>query len=185
MANEVSLLQRARHPNVVRYYGTFYNDDFMWVSCLTLVALKQRLYKLTRLDPLFQIIMEYCAIGSIAGMQKYGIRFSELQLASIITSVLHGLAYLHTMGIVRVTPHVLARVFCSLCGLLMLRRNFQPHRDLKCSNILMNELGDAKLGTASHLLRGVPACFRFDPTHIRTSNPLQPISECRISGCER
>lgn len=95
VANEVSLLQRARHPNVVRYYGTFYNDDFMW------------------------IIMEYCAIGSIAGMQKYGIRFSELQLASIITSVLHGLAYLHTMGI--------------------------PHRDLKCSNILMNELGDAKL----------------------------------------
>ncbi|ELR21067.1 mitogen-activated protein kinase kinase kinase [Acanthamoeba castellanii str. Neff] len=63
--------------------------------------------------------MEYCAVGSIAGMQKYGIRFSELQLASIITSVLHGLAYLHTMGV--------------------------PHRDLKCSNILMNELGDAKL----------------------------------------
>ncbi len=65
---------------------------------------------------LFQIIMEYCAIGSIAGMQKYGIRFSELQLASIITSVLHGLAYLHTMGIVRVALHVLARVICSLYG---------------------------------------------------------------------
>lgn len=134
--------------------------------------------------------MEYCAIGSIAGMQKHGIRFSELQLASIITSVLHGLAYLHTMGIVLVALHVLARVFCSLMDCSCYGVIFQPHRDLKCSNILMNELGDAKLGTASHLLRAYPRDSALTPhPHLRTydttHNPLQPISECRISGCER
>lgn len=40
-------------------------------------------------------------MNSIAYIQKYGIHFSELQLAAVITSVLHGLAYLHTMGIVQ------------------------------------------------------------------------------------
>lgn len=59
-----------------------------------------RLMKIIIFLTILQIIMEYCAVDSIFRMQRTGIQFSETQLAAVITSALHGLAYLHTMGIV-------------------------------------------------------------------------------------
>lgn len=31
---EISVLDRARHPNVVRYYGSFFGEDCVWVMHL-------------------------------------------------------------------------------------------------------------------------------------------------------
>jgi len=47
-----------------------------------------------------QVIMEYCKVGSLAGLLATGIEFTEKHIGAILTSVLHGLCYLHTTGIV-------------------------------------------------------------------------------------
>ncbi|XP_010275625.1 PREDICTED: mitogen-activated protein kinase kinase kinase YODA-like [Nelumbo nucifera] len=71
LMQEISLLSRLRHPNIVQYYGTEMVDDKMY------------------------IYLEYVSGGSIYKLlQDYG-QFGELAIRSYTQQILSGLAYLH------------------------------------------------------------------------------------------
>lgn len=76
LGQEISLLSRLRHPNIVQYYGTETVGD--------------RLY----------IYLEYVSGGSIYKLlQEYG-QFGELAIRSYTQQILSGLAYLHAKNTV-------------------------------------------------------------------------------------
>ncbi|RZC72655.1 hypothetical protein C5167_048131 [Papaver somniferum] len=76
LGQEIILLSRLRHPNIVQYYGTETVDD--------------RLY----------IYLEYVSGGSIYKLlQDYG-QFGELAIRSYTQQILSGLAYLHAKNTV-------------------------------------------------------------------------------------
>ncbi|KQK13139.1 serine/threonine-protein kinase dst1 [Brachypodium distachyon] len=71
---EIEMLQQCSHPNVVRYFGSYQGEDYLW------------------------IVMEYCGGGSVADL--IGITeepLDEPQIAYICREALKGLAYLHTI----------------------------------------------------------------------------------------
>ncbi|KAK7315084.1 hypothetical protein VNO77_33616 [Canavalia gladiata] len=76
LTQEITLLSRLRHPNIVQYYGSETVDD--------------KLY----------IYLEYVAGGSIYKLlQEYG-QFGELAIRSFTQQILSGLAYLHAKNTV-------------------------------------------------------------------------------------
>ncbi|CAK9156620.1 unnamed protein product [Ilex paraguariensis] len=76
LVQEISLLSRLRHPNIVRYYGSDTVDD--------------KLY----------IFLEYVSGGSIYKiLQDYG-QLGELAIRSYTQQILSGLAYLHAKNTV-------------------------------------------------------------------------------------
>ncbi|XP_057480811.1 mitogen-activated protein kinase kinase kinase YODA-like [Actinidia eriantha] len=76
LGQEIALLSRLRHPNIVQYYGSETVDD--------------KLY----------IYLEYVSGGSIYKLlQEYG-QFGELAIRSYTKQILSGLAYLHSKSIV-------------------------------------------------------------------------------------
>lgn len=69
-----------------------------------------------------KIAMEYCHLGSVREIMKtLGTPLQEGQIVCIAHDVLKGLEYLHS--------------------------NRKIHRDIKSDNILVNENGEAKLGS--------------------------------------
>ncbi|CAK4085795.1 unnamed protein product [Aphanomyces euteiches] len=69
--SEINLLKKLHHENIVKYYNTIKEDDFLY------------------------IVLEYMENGSLAQfMKKFG-TLSETLVAMYITQVLRGLAYLH------------------------------------------------------------------------------------------
>ncbi|XP_062212448.1 serine/threonine-protein kinase 1-like [Phragmites australis] len=71
---EIEMLQQCSHPNVVRYFGSYQGEEYLW------------------------IIMEYCGGGSVADL--IGITeepLDESQIAYICREALKGLAYLHSI----------------------------------------------------------------------------------------
>ncbi|OQR91169.1 ser/thr kinase [Achlya hypogyna] len=73
--SEISLLKKLHHENIVKYYNTIKEDDYLY------------------------IILEYMENGSLAQfMKKFG-TLSETLVAMYITQVLRGLAYLHAQGV--------------------------------------------------------------------------------------
>ncbi|KAM3278169.1 hypothetical protein ACQJBY_045812 [Aegilops geniculata] len=71
---EIEMLQQCSHPNVVRYFGSYQGEEYLW------------------------IVMEYCGGGSVADL--IGITeepLDEPQIAYICRETLKGLAYLHTI----------------------------------------------------------------------------------------
>ncbi|XP_061353817.1 mitogen-activated protein kinase kinase kinase YODA-like [Gastrolobium bilobum] len=76
LMQEITLLSRLRHPNIVQYYGSESVDD--------------KLY----------IYLEYVAGGSIYKLlQEYG-QFGEVAIRSFTQQILSGLAYLHAKNTV-------------------------------------------------------------------------------------
>jgi len=93
---EIKILKQCKSQNIVSYYGVFRLGSILW------------------------ILMDYCGLGSVADIiDVNGKPFDEKPAAWIILNALHGLAYLHKLGIV--------------------------HRDVKGGNILVTEQGDIKL----------------------------------------
>ncbi|KAH9088111.1 hypothetical protein LEN26_019650 [Aphanomyces euteiches] len=73
--SEINLLKKLHHENIVKYYNTIKEDDFLY------------------------IVLEYMENGSLAQfMKKFG-TLSETLVAMYITQVLRGLAYLHAQGV--------------------------------------------------------------------------------------
>ncbi|CAL4927401.1 unnamed protein product [Urochloa decumbens] len=71
---EIEMLQQCSHPNVVRYFGSYQGEEYLW------------------------IIMEYCGGGSVAdciGITEEPL--DESQIAYICREALKGLAYLHSI----------------------------------------------------------------------------------------
>ncbi|KAG1361331.1 Mitogen-activated protein kinase kinase kinase YODA [Cocos nucifera] len=76
LGQEIALLSRLRHPNVVQYYGSKMIDDK------------------------FYIYLEYVSGGSIHKLlQEYG-QFGEVAICSYTQQILSGLAYLHAKNTV-------------------------------------------------------------------------------------
>ncbi len=94
---EIKMLRRLRHPNIVSYRG---------------VRIKKK-------ERLYDILLEYMDGGSLASRVKEGGKMTVQEARRIVTQILHGLAYLHSEGII--------------------------HRDIKPANILLNLKGEVKI----------------------------------------
>ncbi|KAL5217356.1 hypothetical protein ABZP36_018040 [Zizania latifolia] len=71
---EIEMLQQCSHPNVVRYFGSYQGEEYLW------------------------IVMEYCGGGSIADLISITEKpLDEYQIAYICREALKGLAYLHSI----------------------------------------------------------------------------------------
>jgi Protein kinase domain len=75
--NEMDILKKCRHPNVVPYYGCVPRADRIW------------------------ILMDLCSMGSLQDIMRVlpDGALSETQIAAVLMPVLNGLAYLHSQGI--------------------------------------------------------------------------------------
>lgn len=75
--NEITMLDKCKHENVVSFYGSFIKGKTIWIC------------------------MEFCAGGSVADiMTSQGAPFSENELLNILYYTLAGLDYLHTQHMV-------------------------------------------------------------------------------------
>ncbi|KAI0501121.1 hypothetical protein KFK09_016064 [Dendrobium nobile] len=71
---EIEMLQQCSHPNVVRYFGSYQGEEYLW------------------------IVMEYCGGGSVSDlMNVIEEPLNEAQIAYICREALKGLAYLHSI----------------------------------------------------------------------------------------
>ncbi|GMH15259.1 hypothetical protein Nepgr_017100 [Nepenthes gracilis] len=71
---EIEMLQQCSHPNVVRYFGSYQGEEYLW------------------------IVMEYCGGGSVADLMNVTEEpLQEYQIAYICREALKGLAYLHSI----------------------------------------------------------------------------------------
>ncbi|XP_039040639.1 serine/threonine-protein kinase 3-like [Hibiscus syriacus] len=71
---EIEMLQQCSHSNVVRYFGSYPGEEYLW------------------------IVMEYCGGGSVADlMNDTQEHLEENQIAYICREALKGLAYLHSI----------------------------------------------------------------------------------------
>ncbi|KAG8098223.1 hypothetical protein GUJ93_ZPchr0013g37016 [Zizania palustris] len=71
---EIEMLQQCSHPNVVRYFGSYQGEEYLW------------------------IVMEYCGGGSVADLISITEEpLDESQIAYICREALKGLAYLHSI----------------------------------------------------------------------------------------
>eukprot|EP01097_Dermamoeba_algensis_P001548 TRINITY_DN1585_c0_g1_i1.p1 TRINITY_DN1585_c0_g1~~TRINITY_DN1585_c0_g1_i1.p1 ORF type:complete len:177 (+),score=10.70 TRINITY_DN1585_c0_g1_i1:78-608(+) len=80
---EVDILNRCRHPNIVNYYGSFHHDDSFW------------------------ILMDFCGQGSARGVvdkklieNNNAFALKEFQSCEFLYCTLKGLGYLHSQGII-------------------------------------------------------------------------------------
>lgn len=71
---EIEMLQQCNHPNVVRYFGSYQSEEYLW------------------------IVMEYCGGGSVSDLMNITYEpLEEHQIAYICREALKGLSYLHSI----------------------------------------------------------------------------------------
>eukprot|EP00007_Cunea_sp_BSH-02190019_P007403 CAMPEP_0174230264 /NCGR_PEP_ID=MMETSP0417-20130205/1057_1 /TAXON_ID=242541 /ORGANISM="Mayorella sp, Strain BSH-02190019" /LENGTH=751 /DNA_ID=CAMNT_0015307915 /DNA_START=114 /DNA_END=2366 /DNA_ORIENTATION=- len=74
---EIDVLKKCSHANIVKYYGCFFDEEFLW------------------------ILMDYCRMGSVLDLMTLTKRtLTEDQIAAVIRDSLMGLIYLHKLQIV-------------------------------------------------------------------------------------
>src|SRR3989338_5486328 len=96
--SEIWILKQCRHPDIVGYYGCCHKSHTdLW------------------------IFMDYCEHGSVASLLSHlpSKVLTQIQAVAILSHVIKGLQYLHTLNVV--------------------------HRDIKSGNILINALGEVKI----------------------------------------
>jgi len=128
LMQEIEFMRKCDHPNIVKFLGSFIHDGFLWVFLLFLSfffpSLSSFLFLFFHLFIYaftFQIIMEYCSVGSIEDILNIGKKcLTENQTKRIARDVLRGLKYLHDKKFI--------------------------HRDIKAANIMLTVEGVAKLG---------------------------------------
>jgi serine/threonine kinase 3 len=70
---EISIMQQCDSPYIVKYYGSYFKDNDLW------------------------IVMEYCGAGSVSDIMKLRRKtLSEDEIAYVLTYILKGLEYLHS-----------------------------------------------------------------------------------------
>lgn len=100
-------------------------------------------------------MMDFCAVGSVKDyMKKSGQTLTENQVAAVLHYVCEGLAFLHNEKIVHRYGAIHTYTSASprwLLSFSCLMRNLHETSDLKSANILINDVGDIKIGmTASY-----------------------------------
>ncbi|KAJ4831895.1 hypothetical protein Tsubulata_018102 [Turnera subulata] len=163
LGQEIALLSRLQHPNIVQYYGSetvnskqpmFYTVSSIGSFCIEQVGDKLYIY------------LEYVSGGSIYKLlQDYG-QFGEIAIRSYTQQILSGLAYLHAKNTV--------------------------HRDIKGANILVDPSGRVKLadfGMAKHITgQSCPLSFKgspywMAPEVIKNSNGCNLAVDIWSLGC--
>jgi len=74
--NEIDLLSKMNHTNIVKYYGSFSKSEYL------------------------NIVLEYCRGGSLLALLKVFTSFDENIIRKYITQILDGLEYLHCHNII-------------------------------------------------------------------------------------
>lgn len=72
---EIEMLQQCSHPNVVRYFGSYQGDDYLWVCIIKPLVWNSKtsfilLAILCKIYYNLQIVMEYCGGGSVADLMS-------------------------------------------------------------------------------------------------------------------
>jgi serine/threonine protein kinase len=120
--NEIEILKKCQHPCIVSYFGTVRNGSDMWVRIndahVAIWAVTQKTALTWLLSQ--QIIMDYCALGSIRDMMiTCNSPLTEQQIKFVAFQTVKSLIYLHSRDII--------------------------HRDVKAANILLNEGAQVKI----------------------------------------
>ncbi|XP_074591677.1 mitogen-activated protein kinase kinase kinase YODA-like [Curcuma longa] len=150
LGQEISLLSRLQHPNIVQYYGSEMIDD--------------KLY----------IYLEYVSGGSIHKLlQDYG-QFGEPAIRSYTQQILSGLAYLHAKNTVHrdikganilVDPNGRVKLadfgmakHCHICSDKAMFSKYTPisGRKLYMGNCLPQNLWGEAILSANHILNKIP-----------------------------
>ena len=131
--SEIGILKQCRHPDIVGYYGCCRkSENDLW------------------------IFMDYCEHGSLATLISHlpSKCLSQIQAVSILSHVIKGLEYLHTLNVV--------------------------HRDIKSANILINAAGEVKIADfgISKQLSSIEALSVLGTPHFMSPEAVdgQPVS---------
>ena len=139
---EIDILRKCKHPNVVKYFGTYLLKGKLWVRSYcdpyycVLILVKDR----------HGVVRSRLCAGHVQGCGKNSDRLfcfspiaelrkplKEDQILYVLYESLKGLAYMHEMGII--------------------------HRDIKAGNILLNAAGEVKLGAYLAAMQPRPNAF--------------------------
>jgi CTD kinase subunit alpha len=115
---EIKLLQSLRHDNIVRLYEMMVSNGTFYDSIFAFKLTSQPLPNTGSVYMVFEY-MDHDLTGILSQNEKK-FTFTDAHLKSLCQQMLAGLAYLHHKGII--------------------------HRDIKGSNILVNNRGELKLG---------------------------------------
>lgn len=92
---EIRILSECNHPNIVKYLGSYFKDQNLWVCKTALLAIFRRMMNSLLFFFFFsKIAMEYCGGGSVCDiMMIQDAPMQEEQIAYICREALKGLQY--------------------------------------------------------------------------------------------